>query len=106
MTSSYFEGDLNELSEWGYNRDKKRGKKQIVLGLLCDDNGEPISIKVFRGATSDIKTFAAQIEKTAKEFGCENVTMVGDRGMIKSGQIEDLKKVGFNYITAGNQAAN
>ena len=100
VTSSYLEGDQNERADWGYNRDKKRGKKQIVIGLLCDDEGLPISVKVFKGNTSDIKTFADQIEKTAKDFGCERVTMVGDRGMIKSGQIEDLAHTGFNYITA------
>jgi len=104
VTSSYLEGDQNELGEWGYNRDKKRGKKQIVIGLLCDDAGAPISIKVFKGNTVDIKTFADQIEKTADEFGCERVTMVGDRGMIKSGQIQDLKEAGFNYITAITKA--
>jgi transposase len=100
VTSSYLEGDQNELGDWGYNRDKKRGKKQIVIGLLCDDEGSPISIRVFKGNTADINTFASQIEKAAEEFGCERVTMVGDRGMIKSGQVEDLKKAGFHYITA------
>lgn len=104
VTSSYLEGDKNELGDWGYNRDKKRGKKQIVIGLLCDDQGAPISIKVFKGNTADIKTFADQIEKTAAQFGCDRVTMVGDRGMIKSGQIEDLKEVGFHYITAITKA--
>ncbi len=104
VTSSYLEGDRNELGDWGYNRDKKRGKKQIVIGLLCDEEGAPISIKVFKGNTADIKTFADQIDKTAKEFGCEKVTFVGDRGMIKSGQIEDLSQVGFNYITAITKA--
>ena len=100
VTSSYLEGDQNEYGDWGYNRDKKRGKKQIVVGLLCDDNGLPVSVKVFKGNTNDIKTFADQVEKASQDFGCERVTMVGDRGMIKSGQIEDLAKNGFNYITA------
>jgi transposase len=100
VTSSYLEGDQNELADWGYNRDKKRGKKQLVIGLLCDDNGSPISIKVFKGNTNDIKTFKSQIDTVKDNFGCERVTMVGDRGMIKSGQIEDLSKAGFNYITA------
>ena len=36
VTSSYFEGCQNELAEWGYNRDRKSGKKQVVVGLLCD----------------------------------------------------------------------
>jgi hypothetical protein len=101
VTSSYFEGMCNALSDWGYNRDGKKGKKQVVVGLLCDELGEPVSVEVFHGNTSDLKTFANQIAKVAGRFGCQRVTMVGDRGMIKSAQIEQLQGVeGFYYITA------
>jgi hypothetical protein len=100
VTSSYLEGDKNALGDWGYNRDKKRGKKQIVIGLLCDEEGEPVSTEVFAGNTLDFNTFESQVKKAAEIFGCERVTFVGDRGMIKSGQIKDLAKAGFNYITA------
>ena len=100
VTSSYLEGMKNEYADFGYNRDKKRGKMQIVIGLLTDDNGLPISIEVFQGNTSDVKTFTSQIRKLADEFGCESVTMVGDRGMIKTEQIADLDNEKFYYITA------
>ena len=99
VTSSYLEGEHNELAEYGYNRDQKRGKKQIVIGLLCDQDGVPISTEVFEGNTSDPKTFASQINKAAKRFGCEQVTFVGDRGMIKSAQIERLSDADYQYIT-------
>ncbi len=100
VTSSYLEGDHNELAAWGYNRDKKRGKKKIVIGLLCDQDGRPVSTEVFEGNTTDLQTFESQVKKAARRFGCERVTFVGDRGMIKSGQIEGLSKAGFHYITA------
>ena len=100
VTSSYLEGMKNEYADFGYNRDKKRGKMQIVIGLLTDDNGWPISIEVFQGNTNDVKTFTSQIRKLADEFGCESVTMVGDRGMIKTEQIADLNNEKFYYITA------
>jgi hypothetical protein len=100
VTSSYLEGTENALAGWGYSRDKKRGKKQIVIGLLCDEAGEPVSVEVFRGNTQDVKTFGAQVAKVAGRFGCRHVTFVGDRGMIKSGQIGDLSRAGFHYITA------
>ena len=100
VTSSYLEGMKNEYADFGYNRDKKRGKMQIVIGLLTDGNGLPISIEVFQGNTSDVKTFTSQIRKLADEFGCESVTMVGDRGMIKTEQIADLDNEKFYYITA------
>jgi Transposase DDE domain len=100
VTSSYLEGEDNAYGAYGYNRDGKKGKKQIVIGLLCDEQGAPVSTEVFRGNTQDPKTFGAQVKKASERFGCERVTFVGDRGMIKSGQIEDLSQAGFHYITA------
>lgn len=104
VTSSYLEGRQNELAAYGYNRDQKKGKLQIVIGLLCDESGEPVSTEVFEGNTTDPKTFEAQVKKAAERFGCERVTFVGDRGMIKSGQIDTLSEAGFHYITAITKA--
>jgi len=100
VTSSYLEGSCNELAAFGYNRDKKRGKRQIVIGLLCDQAGRPLSIEVFPGNTQDPATVASQIRKVAGRFGGRDVTFVGDRGMIKSRQVEALLDYGFHYITA------
>ena len=100
VTSSYLEGENNDLSAFGYNRDGKRGKRQIVIGLLCDSHGYPISIEAFPGNTQDPKTVASQVQKVAKRFGGDSVTFVGDRGMIKSHQVQDLKDHNFHYITA------
>ena len=100
VTSSYLEGEQNELGNWGYNRDRKKGKKQIVIGLMTDEEGRPISTEVFQGNTKDTATVKNQIEKIAKRFGVDSVTLVGDRGMIKSMQIGDLADEDFHYITA------
>ncbi len=100
VTSSYVEGEKNELAEFGHDRDKKKGKRQIVIGLLGDDEGDPLSVEVFKGNTQDPKTFHSQILKVVQRFKCTHVTMVGDRGMIKSPQIEDLKDFRLHYITA------
>ena len=100
VTSSYLEGTQNELGAFGYNRDGKKGKRQIVIGLLCNDLGQPLSIEVFTGNTSDVKTLASQIRKATDRFGGGQVTFVGDRGMIKGPQIADLAAV-----PAGRQVA-
>ena len=100
VTSSYLEGEQNELGAYGYNRDKKRGKKQIVIGLMTDDEGYPIAIEVFQGNTQDTQTVHNQIEKMAKRFGVSHVTLIGDKGMIKKTQVEELKAIDFHYITA------
>jgi transposase len=100
VTSSYFEGTQNELSAFGYNRDKKKGKMQIVVGLLCDDKGCPISVQVFKGNTQDTTTVSEQLKKLQKTFGIEHVIIVGDRGMIKSASIEEITNLNWYYITA------
>jgi hypothetical protein len=100
VTSSYLEGTQNALAAFGYNRDGKKGKRQIVIGLLCDEDGHPVSIEVFPGNTQDPQTFAAQINKVKGRFGVRAITFVGDRGMIKGQQIADLAQQGLHYITA------
>lgn len=100
VTSSYLEGEHNALAAWGYNRDRKAGKQQVVVGLLTDSQGEPISIQVYRGNTSDPKTFGQQIHKLKKELGCAGVTLVGDRGMIRADQQAAARAANFHFITA------
>src|SRR5437867_1363789 len=100
VTSSYLEGTQNAFAAFGYNRDGKKGKRQIVIGLLCDEDGHPVSIEVFPGNTQDPHTFASQLAKVKARFGVQEITFVGDRGMIKGQQIEDLAQQGFHYITA------
>ena len=101
ITSSYLEGEKNELAEYGYDRDKKKGKKQIVIGLLTGPDGEPLSVEVFRGNTTDSTTVSAQIEKLIHRFSIEEVVFVGDRGMVKKKGKEAIKaQDNFHYITA------
>jgi hypothetical protein len=104
VTSTYLEGTQNAFAAFGYNRDRKQGKRQIVIGLLCGSEGTPLSIEIFPGNTSDVKTFSSQVRKAAARFGAERVTFVGDRGMIKSPQIAELGAAGFHYITAITKA--
>ena len=99
VTSSYLEGEKNYFGEYGYSRDGKKGKQQIVIGLLCDEHGDPVTTEVFSGNTQDPRTFGSQVRKVAESYGCQEVTFVGDRGMIKRTQIEKLPE-GFHYITA------
>jgi len=99
VTSSYLEGTCNEFADWGYNRDKKRGKMQIVVGLLTGPDGLPVAVRVFKGNTNDTKTVSEQVRILARTFEVKEVTLVGDRGMLKGPQIDQLPE-DFRYITA------
>lgn len=100
VTSSYFEGQHNEWAAHGYSRDGKRFKKQVVAGMLTDASGEPLSIRLYPGNTSDPKTFAPAVETLKARFGAREVVMVGDRGMIKTMGRQSLGEAGFRYVTA------
>jgi len=100
VTSSYLEGEHNALGEFGYNRDGKRGKLQIVIGLLADSEGEPLAVRVFAGNTGDPVTVADQIKLVKEQFGVKELVFVGDRGMVKSKGKQALKDAGLRYITA------
>jgi len=101
VSSSYVEGRCCELASFGHNRDGKKGKLQIVYGLLCAADGCPVAIEVFDGATADPKTLAPQIEKLKQRFALEHVVLVGDRGMITQARIDDdLRPAGLDWITS------
>ena len=101
VTSSYMEGRCCPLAQFGYNRDGKKGKLQIVYGLLCAPDGCPVAVEVFEGATGDPATLASQVAKLKQRFGLDHVVLVGDRGMITEARIaEDIKPAGLDWITA------
>jgi transposase len=101
VSSSYVEGRCCELARLGYNRDGKKGKLQIVYGLLCAADGCPVAIEVFEGDTGDPRTVAAQIDKVKKRFALERVALVGDRGMITQARLDaEIAPAGLDWITA------
>jgi len=102
VTSSYFEGQYQDsaLVDWGYNRDGKRGHKQIVIGLMTDQKGCPVGVSVYRGNTNDQKTLADRIRELKETYGLRDVIMAGDRGMITAARLPELSAAGIRSITA------
>lgn len=101
VSSSYLEGRCCELARFGYSRDKRGDRPQIVYGLLCDRHGCPVAIEAFSGETGDPSTLSAQLDKLKRRFGLERVVLVGDRGMITNARIrEELKPAELDWITA------
>jgi hypothetical protein len=101
LTSSYLEGRHCPLAHYGYSRDGKPGKLQIVYGLLCAADGCPVAVEVFDGNTADPSTLAAQVSKLKQRFKLDRVVLIGDRGMITQARIrDDLKPAGLDWVTA------
>jgi transposase len=101
LTSSYFEGTTCPLAALGYNRDKKKGKLQVNYGLMANERGCPVGVSVFPGNVGDPKTLIPAAEKARKDFGVNDIVLVGDRGMMSQKQIDELKEIGgIDWITA------
>jgi transposase len=102
ITSSYFEGKQNVLSFFGYNRDGKKGKKQINIGLITDSMGFPLKIQVFEGNINDHKTVIEQLQTLKADFKAEHIIFVGDRGMkikLNLDKMKESETAGIDYIT-------
>ncbi|KXA88664.1 hypothetical protein AKJ62_04705 [candidate division MSBL1 archaeon SCGC-AAA259D14] len=93
LTSSYFEGEGPELAKFGYSRDKRKDKKQLVLGVVMADS-VPIAHRVWPGNTDDSSTLEKTVQDLKDRFGIEEMVFVADRGVFK-GNLEDLD---HNYI--------
>ena len=101
VSSSYYEGSCCSLASYGYNRDRKKGKCQIVYGLIVDSEGRPISVQVYEGSKSDTKTVDDQIKKLKQQFNLEHFVFAGDRAMITQARVEKLKSLGgIDWISA------
>ena len=101
VSCSYLEGRLCPLAAFGYNRDGKRGKQQVVFGLLCSAEGCPLAVEVFPGNTADPTTVGPQVQHIHQRFGIARIALVGDRGMLTTARLrEDLEPAGLDWISA------
>ena len=101
LSSSYFEGHTCPLAKLGYSRDGKKGLLQVNYGLLTDAAGCPVAVSVHEGNTADSRTFMPAVQRLRHDFGIERMVMVGDRGMISSKAIAELREDdAIGWITA------
>jgi len=93
ITSVYFEGDYqdSELVAFGYNRDGKKHREQVVVGLICNAQGCPVGVEVYAGNTKDDTTVVDKVHEIKDCYGIEKIIFVGDRGMVTRSNIEALK---------------
>jgi Transposase DDE domain len=101
LSSSYFEGCCCPLAKLGYSRDGRRGLLQVNYGLMTDARGCPVAVSVHAGNVADSLTLMPEVKRLRKDFGIEQLVMVGDRGMISSKAIAELRETdGIAWITA------
>jgi len=101
LTTVWFEGEKCELGKFGHSKEGRSNKLQILVGLLCNREGIPVSIQVFEGNAAETGTLEDQIQKVRERFGLKHIVFIADRGILRSVRIkEDLGPLGLDWITA------
>jgi len=105
LTSTYFEGDRRTTTRFpskafGYSRDHRSDRPQVVIGLLCTGDGVPIAHHVFAGNTADVSTLPGVLDDLAHRFGVGRICVVADRGLISVDNVEVVAGHGFDHVLA------
>lgn len=98
VTNYYFEIDeTDDLRKKGYSKEH-RPDPIVQMGLFMDQQGFPISYKLFPGNTVDSKTLIPALETVQTQFKLGTITVVGDRGMITGDNIREVVRAKNNYV--------
>jgi hypothetical protein len=98
-TSIYFEGEGGEtLGRYGHSKDHRKNRKQMVVGVVLDQEGRPICCELWPGNTTDVTTLVPVAERLRKRFGIGRVCLIADRGMVRKETLETLEVTGWDYI--------
>ena len=105
LTSTYFEGEVRPSERFasrafGYSRDHRGDRPQIVIGLLTNGDGVPIAHHVFAGNTADVSTLSGVLADLSRRFGIGRIPVVADRGLISADNVETLHHQGFDHVLA------
>jgi transposase len=101
LTTVYLEGRTCELGAYGRGKEGHHDKLQVVVGLLCNRDGIPVSVQMFEGNASECLTLGDQVARVRERFGLKHVVFVADRGLLRSARLaEDLVPAGLDWVTA------
>ena len=105
LTSTYFEGRAQPSERFpsrafGYSRDHRGDRPQIVIGLLCTADGVPVAHHVSAGNAGDASTLPGVLADLAGRFAVGRICVVADRGLISSDNVEAVAAAGFDHVLA------
>lgn len=98
-TSIYFEGGGGEtMGQYGHSKDHRPDLRQMVVGLVLDEEGRPVCSELWPGNTTDVKTLIPIVDRLQQVFQVRDVCIVADRGMISAATIAAIEDRGWFYI--------
>ncbi len=98
-TSLYFEGKGGDgLGERGHSKDHCPENNQMIVGIVLDQDGNPICSEMWPGSTADVTVLIPIAERLKNRFQITSMCVVCDRGMISESSIRELESAGIHYI--------
>lgn len=98
-TSIYFEGEGGQsIGQRGHSKDHRPDLKQMVVGMVLDNAGNPLCSTMWPGNTTDVKSLVPVVARLQRHFGVQRVCIVADRGMISEATIAEIEARGWLYI--------
>ena len=101
VTTYYFESvKKDEIKGFGFSKDNKVNQVQVVMGLLIDNNGIPVSYELYPGNTSEFSTLYPVIKDLKEKYKLKKVIVAADRGLNSGKNLLLLKELGLDYVMA------
>jgi transposase len=101
VTTCYFESQhADTLREFGFSKDGKLNEVQVVLALLIDKDGRPISFELFPGNTFEGHTLLSTLDRVKERFQIDQVIIVADKGVNSKLNLKEIKARGYDYIVS------
>jgi transposase len=100
LTSSYVEGEAesNPMMKRGYSRDGRPDTKQVVIALIVNTDGFPISYETFDGNRADVTTMEAVLRMVERKYGRARRVWIFDRGIISEENLKAIRRRGGQYL--------
>ena len=100
LTSSYVEGaaEKDPMMRRGYSRDHRPDCKQVIIALIVNGEGFPLSYETFDGNRADVTTVEAVLRMVERKYGRARRVWVFDRGVVSEENLEALRRRGGQYL--------
>ena len=101
VTTLYFESfEEDDLRQFGFSKDLKFKETQVVLALITNQEGHPLSYELFPGSTSEGSTLISTVKKLKQRFTVKKAVLVADRAMFNEKNLKLMEEEGIQYVVA------
>jgi transposase len=107
LTSSYVEGAApkNPMMHRGYSRDHRPDCLQVILAVIVNMDGFPLSYETFDGNRADVTTLETVMRMVERKYGQARRVWVFDRGIVSDANLAAIRRRGGQYLVGTRRTA-